>query len=142
MREKKQIGWYILSEKSVFTNHGQYAAWFEDVEVEAGRYPMYMYDFSIDKDGRLHGSVTGSVYADIPGVILEDYFGTKNTGKDSWAHLSWYGYRVADLVSEGDPRFELLPEYEARQDGEYQSWDGSMCKMYDLYLRDAEVVNA
>lgn len=149
--EKKQIGWYILSEKKVFTNQFETAAWYEDVEVEPGKYPMYMYDFRVMPDGYLLGDVS----AHLPGIVKTDYFGAlfcgvpisgydekQHTGKEAWAHLHWYGYRVADLVSAGDPRFELLPEYEARQDGEYEAFDGSTRKMYGLYCKEKEAVIA
>lgn len=123
-----QIGWYILKEDRVFRNDYECAAWYEDVLVKAGRYPVEVYDLRFYDDGRIDHSC-GGAYVSMDGEIVSDYFATmycgvpvgkpydttKNKGKRSEHHGYWYLYDIAHKILDGDTEFELLPEYEPRE---------------------------
>ena len=116
----KQIGWYNLKEDKVFTNYTQWAAWFEDVEVKAGRYPVVVVDYRINESDIdiFNGSVDGhisSVYVKMDGVIVGGYDGN-TVGKESVHNMQCYMYNVCDSIMD-DPETpcELLPEYEVRE---------------------------
>ena len=127
---KTQIGWYNLKEDKGF-HYADYecAAWYENVEVKAGKYPVFVYDYRVlDKDGEIGGHVN-SAYVSMPGTIVSDYFGTlfcgnpisdydekKNAGKSSEYKTSSYLFMIADsILNKPDCPWELLPEYEARE---------------------------
>jgi len=149
-RNATQIGWYNLPEKEVFTNYFETAAWYENVEVEAGRYPIYMYDLEIEEDGRLNGYI-GTVYVSLPGKVTDDYFGGlwcgvpfgsydehKHTGNEAHHTLDPYTYMVAEQIANGNSRYELFPEYEVRVEKEWvDDWDGKPRKLYDIYKKEA-----
>lgn len=150
-REKTQIGWYNLPEKEVFTNHFETAAWYENVEVEAGRYPVYMYDLKVEEDGRLSGPCGDTVYVSLPGKVTDDYFGGlwcgvpfgsydehKHTGNEAHHTLNPYDYMVAERIANGNSRYELFPEYEVRVLKEWvDDWDGKPRKLYGIYKKEA-----
>lgn len=142
--DKKQIGFYNLREAKTFTNTYEFAAWYEDVLVQPGRYPVIMYDMRVYDDGQIfaHGA-----YVNFPGTIVSDYFAahycgvpvsdydrSKNAGKPSEHHGFWYEYMIADEILNGSDEWELFPEYEAR---EYEFvYDGVTKTSHALFLRD------
>ena len=131
---KQQIGWYNLKEDNVFTNTYECAAWYENVLVKAGRYPVVVYDYNIRKsnrkshDNEVCGHINGA-YTSMDGTVVSDEFGArfygvpvesydnhKNAGKPSSHSMMCYMYIVADsILNEPDSPWELLPEYEARE---------------------------
>ena len=144
--KEKQIGWYHLKEDKVECNNGyECAAWYENIAVKAGRYPVYVYDYKVRDENRIDGHV-GSAYVSIPGIIVDDYFGSlfcgvsvgtydceRNKGKESYYHFSNYLFMVAESILKGNDEWELLPEYEARKiEFEY---DGKMHFTHGIFLR-------
>lgn len=133
----KQIGWFYLKEDTEFTNTYECAAWYENVLVKAGRYPMEVPDYrtSDSPEGKkVHGHID-MIGVKLPGVITSDEFGSrfcgvpvggydnhKNSGKESHHYYMQYLYAVADailrpnnsLYSNAKWEYELLPEYEAK----------------------------
>ena len=144
----KQIGWYNLKEETVFHDNGyECAAWYENIKVPAGRDPAVMYDFSVDEDGELRGSITNSVYVSMDGEIVSDYFGSmfggvpvgtydceQNKGRKSHYTLRSYGFMVAQsILKNPNTEWELLPEYEAR---EFQfTYNGEEITHWGLFTR-------
>lgn len=123
---KIQIGWYTLKKDEVFTNSFETAAWYEDVLVPAGKYPIYAYDVHYIYDGRMTSHIDGA-YVCMEGTITSDYFGAlfcgvpisgydheKNKGKSAKTSFFTYLSGVAEAVISGDDRYELLPEFIAK----------------------------
>lgn len=124
-RECTQIGWYILEKDEVFRNDYECAAWYENVKVKAGRYPVEVYDLRFESDGEID---CRGAYVIMEGEIVDDYFAsmlcgvpvthydsTKNKGKRSEHHGYWYLYEIAHRMLDGKTDFELFPEYEPRE---------------------------
>lgn len=130
----KQIGWFILKQDTEFQNTYECAAWYENVLVKAGRYPMEVPDYRVDKDGEVHGHID-MIGVSLPGIITSDEFGARfcgvpvgyydnsqNKGKESSHYFRQYLYSVANailhpegsLYTSDKYTYELLPEYEAR----------------------------
>lgn len=124
---KKQIGWFNLALDTVYRNDFEFAAWYEEVEVKAGRYPIEVYDYREDSNHEVEGHIR-SAYVTMPGTIVSDYFAGhycgvpisgydtgKNAGKESSHTMQTYLYDLASSVLDGTDFIELLPEYEARE---------------------------
>ena len=148
--KSKQIGWYHLKEDTVKCNNGyECAAWYENIAVKAGKYPITVHNYKIDKENEIHGHVD-SAYVSMPGIIVDDYFGSlfcgvpvgtydckRNEGKESTYHFSSYLFMVAEAILEGSDEWELLPEYEARKiEFEY---DGEKHFTHGIFLRGETV---
>jgi len=137
----KQIGLFHLKTDKVFRNEFECAAWYEDVLVKAGDYPVNVFDYRImhfDDDRRKHlnGRVDGhcgGVYVGMSGTIVSDEFGArfcgmpisgydnhKNAGKDAHHSMFAYMFSVVDSI-QNDPEtsWELFPEYEIRDGSIY-----------------------
>lgn len=124
--DKMQIGWFILPETRDFYNDFECAAWYEKVRVEAGKYPLYVYDRTFTDDGELRAN---GAYTHMEGTIVSDNFqslyhgvpigkpydGTKNAGKPAHHGGFYYLFSIAEDILKGEKTFELLPEYEARK---------------------------
>ena len=152
---KRQIGWFTLKEDKLFFNDFECAAWYEEVLVKAGRYPVVVYDFSVLKhesqkyNNRVEGHI-GGTYTTMPGTIVSDYFESRfygmpfgkdydtkqNVGKPARHNMFAYMYEIAESVlTNKDSPWELLPEFEAKQtEGE---WQGEKHIYHNIYLRTA-----
>ena len=105
MPEKSQIGWLVISESQKIHNAGfSYAAWWEDIQVEPGKYPVYVYGLSFRSDGEIQERGTpGACYAEIPGTIIADYFASH-----------YFGMPIADYdtsQNRGKPSSYTVHEY-------------------------------
>lgn len=150
MSKTTQIGWFNLKEDKVFRNTYECAAWYEDVLVKAGRYPVSVYDFRVLKhedpkyNNRIQGHI-GGTYTDMEGTIVSDEFGARyfgmpisdydnnqNAGKPSRHSMFDYMYDIADsILNDPDSPWELLPGFEAREiHGEY---DGRPYISHSIY---------
>ena len=150
----KQIGWFILKEDTEFTNTYECAAWYENVLVKAGRYPMEVPRFKIiERDcGRMVDGHIGMIGVSLPGTITSDEFGArfygvpvgyydnyKNKGKESSHYFRQYLYGVADAILHHDKslytsnkyEYQLLPEYEAR-DINFE-YNGERCTTHGIF---------
>lgn len=149
MGEFKQIGWYHLKEETEFHNAGfETAAWFEDILVPAGKYPVEIYNHKVYDDGCLAAS---SAYVRLSGTIVRDYFPalffgnvvsdydmTKNAGKETSYTMSPYLFRVArSVVEDKNSPYELFPEYRA-ETKRVKAYDGSMITVGDIYLKEGK----
>ena len=144
MSKFTQIGWFNLKEDMVFTNTFECAAWYENVLVKAGKYPVEVYDLKWMDDGRIDFSCHG-VYTTMHGTIVSDYFAalycgvpvsdrpydtTKNAGKEAEHHDYRYTYDVTEEAG-----FELFPEYEIREIKYISSFDGEERITHEIYKR-------
>ena len=69
---KIQIGWLNLMEDKVFTDRGyECAAWWQDIAVKAGKYPMFIDGKAVWDNGRVDG--TARVTAELPGIVTSAY---------------------------------------------------------------------
>ena len=151
----KQIGWFVLKEDTEFTNTYECAAWYENVLVKAGRYPMEVPDYKI-RDTENGKEVSGHIDmmgVHLPGIITSDEFGARfcgvpvgsydnaqNKGKESSYYFRQYLYGVADAILHPDTsiyvsqkwEYELLPEYEAKEHT-FTSYDGKEITMSYIY---------
>lgn len=122
-----QIGWYVLTEPKEFRNTYEYAAWYQNVLVPAGRYPVTGYYGFNERDRRvtdqiddlsisckLVGKITGSDFSSGFGGVQ---YGSKrdiNLGQESSVYFNPYAHSVAKDICEGKSPFVLLPQFEAR----------------------------
>lgn len=118
VNESFQIGWYVLKEDKVFRDNGyETAAWFKDINVKAGCYPVTAKLDRSEKDGHLKNEINYmSVYIRLNGtVVAEDfqsrYFGVpigndnpKYIGTEGDMFLHPYAFSVAEdaLNNKGD----------------------------------------
>lgn len=127
---KKRIGTYHLKEDKVFRNTFECAAWYEDVLVKAGDYPIYVLDCKTLEDGEIRSYPVDGAYVEMEGAVKSDYFGgqfcgkpiggdydsTQNAGKSSNHSLFSYLVFVAySILHEADSPWELSEQYEARE---------------------------
>jgi hypothetical protein len=112
MNQSIQVGTFKVSEKAIFRNASyECAAWWQDVEVEAGEYPVYV-SFS-DKHPEWFS-------VSLPGVVVEDNFialwggmpiskyDTKqNAGKAATHSLQNRCYNVFKSVAMGDSAWKI-----------------------------------
>lgn len=146
---EKQIGWYNLREEKVFCNNGfECAAWYENIRVPAGKYPMVVYDYKLRPNGAVDGHVM-SGYISMKGIVVSDEFGSrfcgmpignydnhKNAGKESTYTMSPYLFSVADsIINDADSPYELLPEYEARESTYTSDYDGKMHTTHGIFVK-------
>lgn len=152
----KQIGWFILHEDTEFTNTYECAAWYENVLVKAGKYPMEVPEFYIKEtdDGKeVYGHID-MIGVLLPGIITSDEFGARfcgvpvgiydnsqNKGKESTHYFRTRLYSVADVILHPDRsihrnkkwEYELFPEYEARDI--YFEYDGEQHVTHGIFQR-------
>lgn len=153
MSKATQIGWYNLKEDRIFRNTYECAAWYEDVLVRCGKYPVVVYDFRVlkhdnpDFNRRIEGHI-GTVSIHMMGTIVSDEFGarfygvpvgdydnTKNAGKPSSHSMMVYMYSVSDsILNDTESPFELFPEYEAR--AIHGERDGEPFTTYAIYKKN------
>ena len=135
--EKVLMGYGVLSRDKVYHNDSfETAAWYENILVKAGKYPIYTeYD--------PNGYNRFDAYCRIEGEIVSDYFGTlfygvpvgtydnkKNAGKRSSCGMFLYSFMLADMVldpNEGRGFFdsyELAPGFSAAKEKYISSVDG------------------
>ena len=155
-RKKTQIGWFILKKEHEFTNTYECAAWYENVMVQPGKYPLYVYDYK-ERETKQGKEVTGHIdmaYAYLPGVITSDEFGArfcgvpvgsydnyKNKGKESSYTFSQYLYAIADSILKEDSiyysdkwEYELLPMYKAKP-FKFTSYDGKVIDFQKICVK-------
>lgn len=155
----KQIGWFTLKEDKVFCDNGyECAAWYENILVPAGKYPINVVDYTVmhfddERRKRYNGRVKGhidSAYITMDGTIVSDDFGSRfygmpigdydiyqNKGKPSRYTMQMYLYSLADSVlHDPDSPYELLPEYEARE--VYFEYDGEQHKTHEIRVKGVE----
>lgn len=151
----KQIGWFNLKEDKVFTNYFECAAWYENVLVKAGRYPVVVSDYrereSVEGNGRIKiDGYIHSVYVSLPGTItsddftslfcgvpISDYDTTKNKGKEGRHVLGAYMYNVAEsILKNPETEWELFPEYEAREYHFSSCIDGTDICSHGIFLKE------
>ena len=153
----KQIGWFTLKEDKVFCNNGyECAAWYENILVPAGRYPINVLDYKVmhfDDDRRKHlnGRVDGhigSAYITMNGTIVSDDFGSRfygvpfgaydiyqNKGKPSRYTAHIYLYALADSsLNNPDSPYELLPEFVAKE--VFFEYDGEQHKTHEIRIAE------
>jgi hypothetical protein len=145
-----QIGWFHLRNDKEFTNTYECAAWYENVMVKAGRYPVMVYDYRLQerKEGREVDGFIGSAYTYLSGIITSDYFGalfcgvpvghydgSKNIGKEGSHSMHSYLYSIASsILNEPDSPWELFPEYEAKEIHFISCIDGRECKTHGIFV--------
>ena len=131
--DKRQIGWFILKQDKVYCDNGyECAAWYENIAVNAGKYPLMVNRYDTRPDGQVGSRGVDMASVALDGVVVDDYFGSmfcgvpvgtydckKNAGKRSTYYWRWYLYGIAHDLLDGKTNdeysIELLPEYEARE---------------------------
>lgn len=144
-----QIGWLNLSEDKVFTDRGyECAAWWKNVAVKAGKYPMFIDSKDIWDDGRVYGNARPTT--ELSGTIVSDYFGSmlcgvpvgtydgnRNNGKEASYFWSDYAFSFAEWVatkkvSDGIS-MELLDGFRVNVGTRYSTVYEKDVPTYDLY---------
>ena len=144
-----QIGTLILNNDKVFTDNGyECAAWFQNVAVKAGKYPVFVDSKEIWDDGRVYGNAR--VSAELPGVVGDNYFGSmlcgvpvgtydgsERTGKDSSYWWEVYAFMFSEWVSTGAVKdgisLELADGFEVKVGSRYSTVYEKEMPDYDLY---------
>jgi hypothetical protein len=142
MGNRIQIGWRIVKEDFVGRNTYECAAWFEDVAIMAGRYPLYgevhweydrnngssvcmneikSYPTSVKMEGIITGDYFGSLFCGVP---ISTYDHQKNVGKSSEYFECAYAYNIAESILKGNGEYELLPGFEAQEVKFTSTFDG------------------
>ena len=130
--QKTQIGWYNLKEDTVFTDRGfECAAWWERINVPAGKYPIYVYDIWkwIHKGEPIMKCHIDMAYVTMEGIVESDNFGSyfcgnpvgtydtqQNKGKKSSYTMSTYTWNLAENVNSDPDCWQLLDDFEATVD--------------------------
>lgn len=128
---KTQIGWYIQKTTKTITNYFQYASAFETVETVPGKYPLEVYDMTVQSDGRIRCHAN-TAYARAEGTITAAYC-AGDVCDEGFEALSPYLFAVAENVVEGKGDYELLPEYEARE--VRFEWEGQTRVSHGIYRK-------
>ena len=101
---RHQMGVYVLTEPKVFRNNYECAAWYQDVEVPAGEYPM----IGVFEAGVLQWIVVGFT-GTITGSDFTSFFGgnsfgkakvDEDKGKEGRAGITARPYEVANEIAE------------------------------------------
>jgi hypothetical protein len=116
MSDRVQVGWFNLREAQTFRRSYECAAWFEDVRVEAGRYPVYAYPNAREQslghtlypeaNGTIAGASFQALWAGMPIRGARDR-GPDSVGREAKAPIHLATYALHPLVEDG--RLELLP---------------------------------
>ena len=152
---KVLIGYYIIEGKDEMQqNRFECAAWFETVEVPAGKYPIFgEYEYSEKEKCFTNEIEDNSIYCMLDGIILDDNFQSlyaglpigekydifQNRGKETQVTLRPYAHKIAsDLVEDGfyENKVELLPEFEAK--AIYFEFDGMQQKTYGIVRKETK----
>ena len=143
-----QIGWYTVKEPRVAHKADfSFAAWWEDIELKPGRYPVNVPDVEIYGSKELFAQ---GAYVKIPGTTVQDYFAAhycgmpvsdydtkKNAGRASEYRIFDYLFDVAESVLSGDSPYELFPEYEARKEDRVSMFDNTEYTSYGIFKKSA-----
>lgn len=148
--EKFILGYFNLKEDTVYTDRGyECAAWYQDILVKAGKYPVYSDGYQYhERDRRYTDQLADrSISIPLPGIVTAADFGAryfgmpvgndenskKYVGKETVYYRGPYAHSLAKSIIEGDSCVELLPEFEARVI-EFTSFiDGKPCKTYGIF---------
>lgn len=130
------IGYAVISEDTVMHNNSfECAAWYENILVRKGKYPIVSDgrgDFYIHYDGEIVSDYFGSLFCGVP---IGTYDCEKNRGKKATYTAHLYGFMIARCILENeghcfggsaDETFVLEDGYEAVWE-EYE-WDGEKKK--------------
>lgn len=152
--KKTIIGYFDLKASRVFRNTFSYAAWYEDVDVPAGQYPIELLDMKVREDGREEfnrevESYINGAYISMDGTIVSDYFAghyfgvpisdydtNQNAGKSDSHHSMVYLYEIArSILKDKDCPYHLNPEYEAREITFISCLDNKPCTTYGIFRK-------
>lgn len=159
------IGTFHLLKDRTFCDRGfACAAWYQDIHVKAGDYPLYIHNYTEkEREGGIQigcykGAEMGHVALD--GVVTSADFGARfygvpvggdnserYIGRESTYYWSAYLYDIAGYVHDGgmlydrdgEPyaRIELNPEYEAREATRWISeFTGEERVLYYIYKKE------
>lgn len=151
--EKTQIGWYNLKEDKEFCDRGyECAAWYENILVKAGKYPIVVYDFKTleNECGTEIDGHCSNASINMDGTIVDDYFGTlfcgvpvgtydckKNAGKESFYSFSRYLYSIAkEILNNPNTPYELFDEYEPKEIRFTSIFDGKEHITHGIFLKE------
>lgn len=150
-RTRLQVGWFVLPEDTVFTNHFETAAWYEDVKVPAGRYPLLTENeagiltrekgFYVNMDGVIVSDNFQSLFAGSP--VGQPYDSSKNAGKEASHYVQYRNYELAYAILE--PRegrefsIELLPQYKAVYEDFISALDGKPTRTAKITFEEKEL---
>lgn len=114
-----------------------------------------MHDPKFDARGEMRTPAPDMAYANLPGIVVSDYFGSQfcgvpigtydgqqNKGKKSSITWCSYLYNVAEAVATNNIlnngiSLMLLPEFKAVEDQSYWSdWRQEMVHMYGIFKTD------
>jgi hypothetical protein len=125
---KFQIGYINIEKEQVFTNTFETAAWYEDIIIPAGKYPIFAEKFRYNEvTKKIEPIIDGWITYHLDGTIKSDNFqslfcgvpfgvcydGAKNKGKPATYHAQTYPHIIAESILSNSGNFELLPEFEA-----------------------------
>ena len=143
------IGYSIIHEDTVMINNGfECAAWYEEILVKKGKYPIIAYnerrwDGYIQYDGEIVSDYFGSLFCGVP---IGTYDCKKNAGKKTYYHPHIYGFMLAKCILENDGHnfggtykqsYELAEGFKAVWE-EYE-WDGVIKKAASI-VKESDII--
>jgi len=138
---KKQIGTYHVKGGETRTKSYEVAAWYQELKVEPGDYPVY----ATFEDGKGGEALDTSVTWQIPGKVISSCFDslfggvpvTSNRNRGVGQHTTYSSFTYAHALAkailekkEGLP-FTLLPGFEAREIP--FTYDDKACVTYGIF---------
>ena len=124
---KRQIGWHVVEASTVYTEYGEYAGYYCNIEVPAGRYPIYAcrdcgipwHSVMVVMDGKI---VSGSCH---------------KAGNPMRYTLNLYPHQLANAVLSGDRSAELFEGVEAREIN--FDWKGTPQKTHGVFVDGEQI---
>ncbi|MFJ8528590.1 hypothetical protein [Bacillus sp. NPDC094106] len=127
---KMQIGWYVLTEDKVFKNNSyECAAWYQEIKVPKGKYPIYSSGFVYNHaQGFLTNKIEdNSIGCKLIGTVISSDFSShfagnqvsskinEDVGQEGSIYFSPYAHSLAESILKGNSTCELLPDFEAKE---------------------------
>jgi hypothetical protein len=152
MTTANQIGVYKLNQEKVYRNGYEVAAWYTDVKVQPGEYPVFGKIKNTDLNPKMSpGKIEDiSISCKLPGIIVGSDFSSllcgnvitqkinEEVGKEDSYYVKPYAHSIARSILEGlEVPFELSNEYHARYTP--YIYDGEMKYSAGIFHKESDI---
>lgn len=145
MSDKIQIGYLKLEEPAVYKQLFETASWYQNIQVEAGKYPIYSREkYNYTSRMMNAGHMEDNMFGGLKGTIISSNFDNGRPDEDKGMEATYviqpYGHSIARGIIENGSNYnvELLPEFHARK--VYYVYHGELKNSYGIYRTDKDVV--
>lgn len=140
----QQIGWLIIGENEKRTLHYEYAAWYKELVLDIGRFPIFA-TFRFDEKMKRNQVADATLIASVEGTVIGDDFSPAWGGvafasrrnqligqRDTW-HYRPYSHALAHALISGDVKnVELLDSFVAME-VPFISFDGRELTTHGIF---------